>query len=401
MKSKYVLLLVLVLVLAGVGLFYSGSLKLSFINPGPEGINVIVYGVHYRGEWANASSYSSWTHKGWSANVNEKYVYLKIVNYTRGVEDHDYYILLDDDPTDVEVRISRPIITRLGEEVSFEASKRYENGTVVYFIRKAKIIDAEFNVELRSVPGTGYGGVENIDVWLAVQGVAWQKFLHEDSPPNASFILADKTGVIIPLMVYATSVDAWAWVDENGNIKTWYPDETAKDNVKVFPEAAGDVLGLRSEPSYSYSVESPPNNISDNLKEFVAEWSPDWRLNKDTWYTYISIQYLEPHLHFNWLGQLDDAYYPSTSMKLHVVALAVGEFKYLWTQEEASEHNYKWDWVGSLHIDIQSLTDLFRNPWFWVGLGSLLIVLVLILLLATGGSALLSGLVAGLVARKR
>mgnify|MGYP000507014911 CR=1 FL=1 len=391
-------LILLILLVLGLGILIT-SQRLTIFNPGPEGINVVVYGVHYRGEWSSIEDYSTWIHRGWEVELREKMAYAEIINYTMGIEDHSYTCTAmfcgDSDPTDIQVRFSIPAITDIDEEIEFEATNKLPNGSVEYVVKKGRIIDAEFYIEINSVPGTGYGGVENLDIWFMVEGVSWYKYLEDPQAPEG-YRLVSRTGVIIPLKSYVVEVKPWAWVNEKNpdEVITNYPDDEAKDNVWIYPSAEGDVLDLRSEPSYSVSLNPPDIRDRQDLLEFVSEWSPDYRLNREKWYTYISIRYIEPHLTFNWLGQLDKAYFPSTAMKVHVVALAVGEFKYLWTEEEAKEHEYGWSWIGTIKIDFPSLDDLLENPWFWLGLGSILLIIVIILLLLTPAGAALAAAIA-------
>lgn len=386
-KIILILLLCLTVVLSSIALHF----RLSTISPGPEGLDVNVYGVYYRGELALVNDSSTFKHEGWHLEVEStKSIVLSVNEYTNNSEDmHGRY----GDPTDVFVRLSRAQILnswQYGSQVSWETEHGNEK-----VIRVGKIVPADFEIEVGSIPGQGDLGIKDVTIWLVLHGVSWRNLIKDPDTPEG-YKLEDVKGQIIPIMAWAEEVKPWAWKTKDGTVKTDYPNPSAKDNVDVFPRAKGDELTLYEKPNDNfqwYWTSKIPS--SEDLKEWLAKWSPDYRF-RNTWYTKIRINYIEPHQSGNIITGIT-TYYPSTKIRVRVLCLVVGEFTYLWTKEEAEKQGYEWEIVGSQNVEgntplgafFKAAGEWFSNPFnrLFLALTIILILIIMLLVFTPLGSA--------------
>ena len=395
--------LILFALLLAIMLIYT-SLPLSTFNVGPEGISVDVYKIVYSGEEAILGNPSTYVHDTWVLKVvGTKNIVLEFPRAEHVEQtcfhggDYCTEKRVVKDPTDVEVRVSASPISFPTRSYSVESFPFEREGTVEWETkvggkivkRKAVIVTADTWVEIRTIPNTGFDSVEGVYIWFIMKGVSWQPLVEEPEAPEG-YKLAEKKGAFIPVLAYIKEAYEWAWVDsKDKSIKSYPPDPEAIDKVSVHPAYAGDVLTLYHEPSeeFVWPWEIDPNSYPEQLKSWLSRWSPEWSLRERVYFK-LYIRRLQPHVVYVWgiPGWIDRAYYPSTVIKVRTVALAVGEFTYVLTEEEAEKMGYEWEGKGSKKQEFHDLSDWLDAAWQWLnspqGMFTMFLLLVGLLIFA-------------------
>jgi len=395
-------------------LFFASPVALSTFSQRMEGIDVQIYKVVYDDHEAVLGTPTTYVHGSWRLKVPSNYditiEFLKAKHptekcYRGGVECTVVYE--EKDPTDIEVRLSITPIKGLSgrgqvaSDYPIEGKKTIEweirEGNKV-IKRRAVIVTADTWVEIRTIPNTGFDSVEGVFIWFVMRGISWQTFVEEPEAPEG-YKLQDVKGVFIPVLAYIKEAYDWAWIDsKDKSIKTYPPDPGATDKVAIHPSGAGDVLTLYHEPSeeFQWPWEVDPNTYPERLKSWLAHWSPDWTL-RDRVYFKLYIRRLQPHVvctlpnPFGGCLIIDRAYYPSTVIRIRTVALAVGEFTYVLTEQEAEKLGYSWEAKGSTEQEFSDISDWFDNAWAWLnspqGMFTMFLVLIglIVFLLAWSG----------------
>ena len=408
-------------------------------NVGPEGLEAVIYQIEYRGEIAKINDNSTWKHEGWEIDPGSQthYVKLNIEYYTKGKEDKDdpaYWWLGIYYPLDPKIIVSKPELNRDLPSVFSEANIAHKDSRYPYpnegytfelvdelpnktrIVRKYSIVPFDFYVNIKASETGDLDGVKNIIAWLALQGITWQRVLKDPSVPEG-YKLEEKRAVIIPLMAYTLQVWKWYWVDNKGNVRADPPSDGARDNAECYPQTAGEILTLYPKPDHNYEYwwesrlyqilngKKPIELLSESdeeLLEWASKWSPDWRINRDVWFIKIAIHYLEAEPIPGIFREVTGAWFPSIVMRIRVLCLVYGEFKFLWTKQTAQELEYKFEPEQTTRVDYFTISDALSgafgflwNPLVWLGIGMMLMaILMLILLIMFPGLAIAIGMAA-------
>ena len=266
------------------------------------------------------------------------------------------------------------------------------NGTIVK--RVGYIVPAEFVIQIFDQEKRGYWGLyrwKDIDVWIKLYGVVWEPY--DPNPPtaeNGSYVLANQPrAYVLPLMAWVEAATPWVWENkEEGSLYTEYvPYSDMKTWLSFYPDKAGREFTLYTEIGEPYHGGSDLINADNPLKYVV----PDPRLTDEV-YIKLHIGTYGPFAHTEcgwWIGTppcctgaKKDIFYPASYIKVKVLTLVWGEFKYVWTAEEAKNQGYEWDIRGTI--------EEFWSMGSWVSwlFIAIIIVGVLLILLALRGTVI-------------
>ena len=352
LKKQDIKGLLLLLIIIAAFLAYAKPVRMAITNPGMEGFKVSIIKVEYRGETAWVNDTSTWKHEGWelSPGSQESYIKLNIYRYTQGVEDKDE---LRSEPCDPIVTVSMAEIQSKATQKFTAESLRFEDLPPIEIVddkgdqrtvKKLYPVVADVWVMIKTDPSGGTDGVRNIVVWMVIDPITWQRLVRDPSTPEG-YRLEEKKGFLIPIAVYVKEMYNWLWITKDGEMREGAPDPEAEDNVRIYPNTEGAWLTLYSAPdsNFVWRWEVDPERFVESLPEEVKEWlasySPDWQLIQEHWFFKITIEYLEPH-HIGW-GPFEKVYYPSIVFKLRIVGLAYGEWKFVLTKGVAKKLEYK------------------------------------------------------------
>ena len=217
-------LLLLVIVLA----LMASPIAFSTFSERPEGVDVQIYKVVYDGKEAVLGRPETYSYGNWKVRVPSNYNV--IMEFLRGGHPSQkcYHggectiIYEEKDPTDVEVRVSLTAIRGLSGRFQSAPDFPIESGDRVIewetregskiVKRKAVVVTADTWIEIRTIPNTGFDGVEGVYVWFVLRGISWRTFVEDPETPEG-YRLQDVKGVFLPVLAYIKEAYEWAWVD--------------------------------------------------------------------------------------------------------------------------------------------------------------------------------------------
>lgn len=427
MKVKVIIYIALLLslMIAGPSLLRMG------IVPGPEGLNLKLYGVQFAdysntlwklGEIGNNEVLESletdeffWPAGNAWSKTEIKCVFpdpyntqfKKTIDETvsagalwPGSESHIY--------TTLQVERERPTISEVnihGDPMGADVgpteiryieyfTPRITEGNQISFKKYCiHVVPVDFVVQM-SVRGDRWAGWSDTHLWFMLQTTVWrtafsesqveqiQAWLDKDPPENATLSAYD----------YKGGFPIWAWIGEWDPL-TWYdeeeretqPPQEAYDNVRVSPSLEGREITLYTEPSYQYDVDLEAQaDVSDSetlqkilIGDIAALPDPDFAT---TVYTPIYIEKFYPYYEEGpWWDHWVSEWYPTTYMRVRLLYAIYGEFTYLWTVEEAERLDYEWETRISQYKYSAGPWEALAGVggWFTSPLGILNILLIL------------------------
>lgn len=437
----YILLLVGV-VIAGPSLLRMG------IVPGPEGLNLKLYGVQFAeysntlwklGEIGNNEVLESqttteffWPHQYLTSTIEIKCTfpdpYNTVFKKDLKVEaaawplfsEADYY-------TTLQVERERPTIPQvnihgdpLGADVSPTAIRyieyhtpRITEGNQISFKKYSiHVVPVDFVVQM-SVRGDRWCGWSDTHLWFMLQTNVWrtaftesqveqiQEWLDKNPPENATLSAYDYKGGF-PIWAWIGEWDPLTWCDEEE--RETQPPQEAYDNVRIYPSLEGREITLYTEASYQYDMDleaqenvADPETLQDILIGDIAAL-PDPNF-ATTVYTPIYIEKFYPYYQEGpWWNHWVDEWYPTTYMRVRLLYAIYGEFTYLWTVEEAEAQDYEWETrISQYKYEagpwefLAGVGSWFASPW---GIGSIILILggVMVALIVITNPGLLTAL---------
>ena len=418
------LLALLLVLLAGASTLF----KYNVTEPGPEGIDVNIVKVYYdrHGAFEEIDLGDSLSYNQPHIAVHDPDPKNLIIEYRANPSN------IHDTDADVGVAISRGIVDQFagvksktyddskysmikeaGKLIEWQGTRRINATYNETIIRRARVVVADFYVNIWAVPGSGDDPAHNIGIWFMIKGVNWQQLVGlpptsttstTRSPslterynvvtlPSGKAVLVEQKGAFIPIMAFVKEYYDWVWTTDGKKYPSGLPASGAADNVVLSPSNVGAELTLFTEPDNNYRFYTDITPYDYISPDYLAGWSPDWRIPSKAYFQ-IYINTLDPYNDCSFSigdwGVNCLIWYPSTLFKIRVVALAVGEFTYVWNTENAESVSwtYKPHTPTSVptggHSSFESFLKWLNSPQgrFW---GLLLIgVAVLAILAATG-----------------
>jgi phage shock protein PspC (stress-responsive transcriptional regulator) len=366
--------------------------------PGPEGPNVIAYGVSLREQGDKV--YFSGTDKLPSTDSQNSW---KFVNNQPSVMSVKHIKYGSGELISTRYREDNGIVTTELQDAyldrtdirTVEFSKFVQKSDTEVEVRKVtcSIATATFKIGIYSSPGNGYFTFKDLQLWYNLDTVKWMNAFQND---GESFAPSVNATTELQDIIYRGAYPLNAIIDDY-KIVGWHEDtsDTLKQNIDsgaqaktvLSPSIEGRPIDLYSEPSLNWEKVTNYQAITDQSilsLGMQADGLPDGRFSEDV-YFYINLDSFGAFVKDGGLFNKDTAYYPSVEYTIKVQYAIYGEFVYLWTKEAAEEVGMdpdKWESRNSTVIYYKSpLAGLFDGIGEWFGGNSSAIYMIMVIVI--------------------
>jgi len=445
MKNKKLIALAVLAVLLMV---YAPQFGLQILSPGPEGVDVKVYGVqdsslyasdsslHLTSETPGGTRLSEWhvsdPNYGWCDYVMAKpdpYNCLIRKNYYwqgKTVPHNSLNYLMEVkrpelvSPYESNIRGDPLGISRAASEIVWHSweTEPTESGNEVEWTKYGAYLvpcDAVIQLSCRADIDGSYGWTKDLNYWLVIDTVRWYNAfsdagqLQPAETPEDAVLLQHKFKGAFPFFAWISEWDPFVIEDENGEEwKTSDIPSEINDYTQVYPSLEGRQIPLYTSPDTQYTEILSSDVWKDPTLITGLENKPglpDPRF-AETVYTPITLT------KFGALKQSggflitywEKFYYPTCFIRVRLLYLVWGEWTYLWTQEEAEKQDYEWKERSSVIHVHDSLWDQFWGGvggWFANPFNQLWLFMVLIVIVVVAVSFASPGLWTKLAMRRR
>jgi hypothetical protein len=396
---------VLIVILIAIVLFLYHPYLMSLV-PGPEGVRALNYGVQFSayGNILKASQLESLPSNFVWGSTDPSIMSIKHIRDAQepliALEPSWYY---DHDNGEVRSEVQRPILQDDPLGIQTQTIEYYKNvligDKVETHIVVAKVIPADFVIQISSVPGAGLYTFKDINLWYALDSVVWQNAYPADSNPLTNYgakKTEEKLRGAYPIVAWIQKYQDWVW-KKDSTYSSNPPDSMAVGFCQLDPSLEGRFIDLYTSPSSKYDlllsidIARNPDLLKENIKDKIlpAGFSPTvfFRIRLVKFGAYVKPQFTVAGVYIS-----PEYWYPSVYYRLRVVYVVAGEYVYLWDKANAEKLGYTentWT-IRTSHKEepypnwIDAIIKFFSSLAIGVGNIMAIIIFIIFILIALG-----------------
>jgi len=337
----------------------------------------------------------------------------------------------------LEIRVQRPSFEELNkrgsplpgtdptqiEWFSYDLEKTKKGNQIRWKHYEVYIVPVDIVIEFsaRPIGDDDWGAFKDVTLWFYLNTEIWaDKFTKEQmlelrEKPEDIEIAAYNFRGAFPIWAWVGGWDAWVGADDPSQSDYWivYGEDGDPDNpydylspeeyaeieqyLQLQPSFAGSEVTLYKSPNWIYERTYTSDLLKDREKlknQLIND------LNKrDPGYTvFVPITLTKYGILKRWGGwwitYWENYYYPTSYLRIRALYAVWGEWIFLWTQEEAEKHDYKWQNRTSVIRRHKSLWDQFfggigewiSNPFnqLWILFFTIVVIIIIVSVFSPG-----------------
>ena len=405
-KKKIIIVLLIALFLF---LYYPNLMSLV---PGPEGVRALNYGVQF-------SAYGNVLRVSQLDPLPQYFKFgsplPSIMTLIHEKEPGEPFIVFEPswyyehDSGELRSEVQRPILQDdplgIGTKTIQYYKVNYVGDKAEIHVVTAKVLPADFVIQLNIIPGSGLYTFKDINIWYALDSVVWENAYPSDPKPltekGAKLTSSNYRGSY-PILAWIQKYQDWVWKREDGTYVSFPPDEHAVAFCQLDPSLEGRFIDLFTSPSSKYdlmlSYEVAKSDIENAIKDKIL---PDPRFSRTVFFKIRLIKfgaYVKPTgLFGSYMSR--EYWYPAVYYRLRVVYVVCGEHVYLWDKINADALGYtsttwairtteKEEYVDPFQALIRAIVSVFTAIATGFSYGILIfivLIIIAIIILFRGG----------------